>query len=183
MSVARAWTELVADVADHVPGGVAGLAVLVLLLAAATVGALYWRPRRRRRVRVADPGEAAEPEAPAAADEPEDDELPDVPVADLRSLADRYAAAGRYAEAVRERLRAMVRDLVDRAVVAHRPGWTVTELAAAAAAADPGLSAPVSEAAAVFSTIWYGGYQATAAQDARMRELADVVHRAVGAAT
>lgn len=179
MSLARTWTELVADVADHVPGGVAGLAVLVLLLGAAAVVALYWRPRRRRPAPVAAPVEAADP---AADDQPADDDaLPDVPAADLRSLADRYAAAGRYAEAVRERLRAMVRDLVDRGVVLHRPGWTVTELAGAAAAADPALAAPMSEAAAVFSTIWYGGYQASAAQDARMRELAEAVHRTVGA--
>ncbi|GAA4204134.1 DUF4129 domain-containing protein [Actinocatenispora rupis] len=177
--MSRFWTELVADVADHVPGGVAGLAALLLLLAAAVTVALYWRPRRRHPRRDTDPG--THTTLPLPDDGPDDDELPDVPAADLRSLADRYAAAGRYAEAVRERLRAMVRELVDRAVLVHRPGWTVTELAAAAGSAEPGIVGPMGEAAAVFSALWYGGEHATAGHDARMRELADAVHRTVGA--
>ncbi len=178
-SAARWWTELVADLADHVPGGVAGLAVLLLMLAGAVVAGLYGWPHRHRlgwRKRV-----GGEPDVAPESDQLEDpdvagpDGLPDRPPAELRSLADRYAAAGRYAEAVRERLRAMVRDLVDRQVLVHRPGWTVTELAAAAAGTDPGLAAPVREAADLFSGIWYGRLPATAADDARMRVLADRV--------
>lgn len=176
---ARWWTEGVADLADHVPGGVAGLAVILLLLAGAVVAVQYWWPHRRWpswRRRRADKPEAGEPEPLPPEPEPDDeDELPQRPSAELRSLADQYAAAGRYAEAVRERLRAMVRSLVDRGTIEHRPGWTVTELATAAGTVEPALAAPLAEAAGIFSAIWYGQRPATAAHDARMRQLAEQV--------
>lgn len=177
MSWSRGWTELVADLADHVPGGVAGLAALVLLLAGIALVASYWRPRRRQRPEPVDP--PADVEAPEPAD---DDAVPEVPPAQLASLADRYAAAGRYAEAVRERLRAMVRELVERGVLTHRPEWTVTELAAAAGRAAPQLAGTMTEAADVFSRIWYARRTATAADDARMRALAAAVSERAGAA-
>jgi Domain of unknown function (DUF4129) len=126
----------------------------------------------------------AEPEPPPA--EPvAGDELPEVPAEDLAALADRLAAQGRYAEAVRERLRAIVRDLVDRGLVDNRPGWTVTELARAAAAARAAVDPPLRAAALLFSDIWYGNRPAYAEHDARMRTLAAEVHAAaapVGAA-
>ena len=167
---ARWWTELVATVADYVPGGVTGLAVIVMMLAGAVIALLYWWPNRRRRSRRPT---AAEPPSRHVPLEPEaSDELPDRPAEESRSLADRYAADGRFAEAVRERLRAMVRSLVERGVIDNRPGWTITELAAAAGSARPATAAPLAEAARIFSDIWYGQRPATAAHDARMRELA-----------
>src|SRR5262249_29041337 len=86
---------------------------------------LPWR-RRRKRDREKVP-ELLEP-LPS-------DELPELPVEAFVSLADRLAAEGRFAEALRERLRAIVRDLVDHGVIEHRPGWTITELAATASRA------------------------------------------------
>jgi hypothetical protein len=134
--------------------------------------ALFWWLRRRRRTAEAvEPEPLVEPEA--------GDALPDVPAEALADLADRLAAEGRYAEAVRERLRAIVRDLVDRGVIDHRPGWTVTELARAAAATRPAVDAPLTEAGRVFSDIWYGSRPAHAGHDARMRELVADVHRAL----
>jgi hypothetical protein len=123
---------------------------------------LRWSRRRRR---VTEPVVAPEL-APVPGDE-----LPDLSSAAFASLADQLAAQGRYAEAVRERLRAMVRCLVERGVIEDRPGWTVTELAAAAGAALPAVAPPLTEAAGVFSDIWYGGRPAHAAADARMRAL------------
>lgn len=122
------------------------------------------RPWRRK---VAEP-----PDEPTeAADEPDlaGDALPALPAEAFASLADRLAAQGRYAEAIRERLRAMVRRLVERGVIEDRPGWTVTELSAAA-----GL-APLHEASTVFSDVWYAQRPATAELDARMRELAQQI--------
>jgi hypothetical protein len=131
-----------------------------------------WLLRWRRRE--AEP--AAEPEVvqPVAGAE-----LPDLSAEAFASLADRLAAEGRYAEAVRERLRSIVRELVDRGVIEHRPGWTVTELAAAAGSARPTVAAPLAEAAAVFSDIWYGQRPAHATHDDRMRALAGDVHAAL----
>jgi hypothetical protein len=132
--------------------------------------ALRWPWRRREPA-----------DEPAPAPEPEPTPVPELPAAELVSLADRLAAEGRYAEAVRERLRAMVRRLVEHAVIGHRPDWTVTELAAAAGAALPPAAGPLGEAAGVFSAIWYAQCPATAESDARMRALAasvdDLVER------
>jgi uncharacterized protein DUF4129 len=110
--------------------------------------------------------------APVESAELAAEDLPTMPATDLASLADRLAAQGRYAEAVRERLRAMVRELIERGLLAHRPGWTITELAAAAAAVRPPIGPTLAEAARIFSEIWYGQRPATAEHDARMRALA-----------
>jgi len=166
----RWWTELVATIADHVPGGITGLAVIVLLLAGAVIAALYWWPARRRPPATRKPAMAS---PPVQSDAEQPDELPDRPAEVWRSMADRYAAEGRFAEAVRERLRAMVRSLVECGVIDNRPGWTVTELASAAGVAQPATAGPLGEATRVFSDIWYGQRAASAAHDARMRELAD----------
>jgi hypothetical protein len=128
--------------------------------------ALRWPWRR-------EPADEATEEEPAAAPVDDgampDDLLPSLPADTLASLADRLAAQGRYAEAIRERLRAMVRRLVERGVLEDRPGWTVTELSTAAGVA------PLNEAATVFSDVWYAQRPATAELDAQMRELAQQV--------
>jgi len=134
---------------------------------------LHW-PKLRRRPKKSD----AEPVTEAQLDQllADPDELPDLPIAVYESLADRLAREGRYAEAVRERLRAAVRDLVDHGVVTNLPGWTVTELASVAAKARPDVDPPLREAGGVFSEIWYGERAATSAHDERMRELTSAVH-------
>lgn len=129
-----------------------------------------WRLRWRWRRRAAGDTEA----------EPlPDEELPEVPAAALTLSADQLAAQGRYREAVRERLRAIVRDLVERGVITHRPGWTVTELARAAGQAHPGTAAPLAAASEIFSGIWYGQRPAAAGHDAAMREHAARVRAAL----
>jgi hypothetical protein len=57
--------------------------------------------------------------------------------ADYRTAAQAHAAAGEWAEAIRERLRAIARDLEERVVLDPRPGRTADELAAEAGAALP----------------------------------------------
>lgn len=181
----RPWNELVADWGDLVP---LSLTALVLLLVALIIGLLwfFW-PRWFKaltRKRAPDERQAKDEATPEAATEPSDDEtppaaddsLPDLHPAVLTDLADRYAADGRYAEAVRERLRAMVRELVDQGVVVNHPGWTVTELAEAAGAAKPAVRPPVTNASTVFSDIWYGKRPARSDHDSRMREFAQQLH-------
>jgi len=206
--MSRWWNEFVAVLADGTPGGIFGLAI-ALLIAATVIGVLWytWPPRLswlrrrsgagrrgrwrgfrlrwprfgrlrwrlpklrwpwRRRRRVA-----------RALDEVADDELPDLPAEILALTADELAAAGRYAEAVRERLRAIVKELVERAIIEHRPGWTVTELAAAAARERPATAGPLRGAAGTFSEIWYGLRPATVHDDTRMRGYAASVHSAL----
>ena len=130
------------------------------------LGRLRWRLRWRRRRR---DGAQEEPAQLA------DDEVPDLPAEVLALTADELAAAGRYAEAVRERLRSMLRGLIERDLLPPSPGWTVMELAAAGARVRPGLAAPLGGAARIFSEIWYGLRPATADDDAAMREHASSV--------
>lgn len=133
----------------------------------------WLRLRRRKRSPVRD--KPAAPVEPIEAAE----QLPDLPAEVFMSLADRLAAEGRFAEAVRERLRGIVRELVDARVMTHHPEWTVTELARAAATARPGLGSPLSGATATFSEIWYGQRPALAADDTAMRAHAATVHEAL----
>ncbi|MEU7959706.1 DUF4129 domain-containing protein [Micromonospora humida] len=191
--MSRWWTEAVAALGDVLPLPLAAL--LVVLLAGAVALAWYhfpaWVPRRlprlrlprlrmprwrlpRRRRRTADgPGAVALPR-PRTADD-------DLPADTARSLADRLAAEGRYAEAVRERLRAMVRRLVAVGAVAPRAGMTVTELTDAAARARPPVDPPLRAAGAIFAELWYAQRPAAADHDRRMRELADDLDRALSA--
>jgi hypothetical protein len=184
----RWWNEVVAVVGTMLPLPTVVLAMLTL----ATIVALLWyffpawiprrwprfrmprfslpkwrlptwrRPswRRRRRPKKADEPEPAEPV--------EGDEVPELPAATFADLADRLAAEGRFAEAVRERLRGMVRELIERGVLEHRPGWTVTELAAVAANRRPQVADPLGGAGQLFSDIWYGGRPAGDEQYRRM---------------
>ncbi|WP_433051820.1 DUF4129 domain-containing protein [Dactylosporangium sp. CS-033363] len=185
----RAWATFLQFVDDWIGVPLAGL---LLLLAAIVFALLYyfyprWVPKRFPGLRFGrqrkggeeqldldlDEAEMPEPEPEAAAGE----EVPELPAHVFASLADRLAAEGRYAEAVRERLRAMVRGLVERQVIEHQPGMTVTELARAAGTAKPAVDAPMRSASTIFSDIWYGERPATAEHDHRMRDLAAEVGR------
>ncbi|GIF48860.1 uncharacterized protein DUF4129 [Asanoa ferruginea] len=184
---ARWWTEAVAAIGDHLA---LHWVVLILLLLAATVAVLWSNWARLRRVRWRWPGfslswrrrkPVAKPAEPddQEVDALEPDALPDLPAATFVSRADRFAAEGRWAEAVRERLRAVVRQLVDRRVIEHHPGWTVTELASAAGRSAPATDRPLGAAGTIFSDIWYGEKPATSDDDAEMKQLASDVDQAV----
>jgi len=79
---------------------------------------LRWRglrwPRWKRKKRVKAVTRAG---APVIAD----DGMPDLSADFLRERADAYAAEGRFAEAARERLRSIIRELVDAGVVPLHP--------------------------------------------------------------
>jgi hypothetical protein len=184
--MSRWWNEHVAAMTDVIP---LPLLVFGLVLLAITVGVLWffwpaWLPRRWPRLRRRPRGRLERQRVATAvlelADEPaeaaEPDALPDLPAEAFASLADRFAAEGRFAEAVRERLRFIVRDLVDHDVIEHHPGWTVSELARAAARAQPALGAALAEATTIFSDVWYGMIPARIEQDQRMRALVTTVH-------
>jgi hypothetical protein len=180
----RSVDEFAAAVFDIVPGPL----LLVLLLAAAGLGGSLWywypawvphwtlrwprfrRPRRKtKKAKEAKQPAKLEPVLTAAA--PEDE-----PAGPERMvLADRLAAEGRFAEAVRQRLRDVIRDLVAARVIAPQPGWTAAELADAAAGQRPGLAWPLGAATELFSQIWYADRPAGPADDEQMRTLTDQV--------
>ena len=95
--------------------------------------------------------------------------------ADLRADAERYASAGAWAEAVRARLRAVVRDLEERGLVDARPGRTADEIAHDAGRALPAVAADLRAGARLFDDVWYGGRTADASGYARLVALDDAV--------
>jgi hypothetical protein len=187
----RAWDEFAAAVFDVISPGTL---LLLLIGGAAVVAALWywfpawvprrlprwrlrwprWRwPRRRKRTPKATTVAAPEPLITAAAQEPAL-----VPVGDL-ALADRLAAEGRYAEAIRQRLRETLRELVAARLVPPQPGWTAAELAAIASTQRPAVAWPLGNATELFSEIWYGRRPAAHTHDERMRALTDQVRAAL----
>jgi Domain of unknown function (DUF4129) len=97
--------------------------------------------------------------------------------ADHRAAADAHAAAGRWAEAVRDRLRAVITGLEERTLLDPRPGRTADEAAADAGAVVPECAADLCAAARTFDDIWYGGRPADATHDAQLRGLDDRVRK------
>jgi hypothetical protein len=176
------WTQTVADIADWFPGGLYLLG-LVLLLVAVAIGLItqpagmfgFSRGKPSRKSKASH----AEIVPASSAD---DAELPELPADALLARAQQYMAAGDYRHAVREWLRVMVRDLVERDVIENHPGWTVTELAMAAGQAMPAVAGALDEAARSFSDVWYGGRDADLPVAARMRDLHATVAAAVAPA-
>lgn len=81
---------------------------------------------------------------------------------DHRRLASEHTRAGRWADAVREHMRAIATDLEERTIVPPRPGRTAHELATEAGPAIGDGAAALRTAAELFDTIWFGGREATA---------------------
>lgn len=88
-----------------------------------------------------------------------------------RAAANAFAAAGQWAEALRERVRALVRSLEERGLLEPGPGRTAAEAAAEAAVLLPGHSDGLASAARTFEQVWYGGRTATAADQDAVRLL------------
>ncbi|MFG1942051.1 DUF4129 domain-containing protein [Nonomuraea sp. NPDC048826] len=133
-------------------GGTAGgiLAAIVILLLLVSVAVLItWQVRRAGRRRAAPSGELFDDRRLTAAEH--------------RQAAERFAAESRWTEAIQERLRAIARDLEERALVDGMPGRTADELAAEAGLALPPFAADLTAAARSFDEVTYGGVPGTSA--------------------
>lgn len=95
--------------------------------------------------------------------------------AEHRRLAEQAAAAGRFADAVRERLRAIAADLETRGALDPRPGRTAGEVARDGGTALPDAAADLRRGAELFDAIWYGGRPADANSYATLVEVDDRV--------
>ncbi|MGH3565131.1 MAG: DUF4129 domain-containing protein [Pseudonocardia sp.] len=155
-------SDLLDRVADTSPGGYGGLAVLSLLVVLAVVAV---RLRVGRIGRTAAGERALFDTGPRSAD-------------NHRATADAHAARGEWADAVRERLRAVVRSLEERELLDTRAGRTADEAADEAGRALPGCAEQLRTAARTFDDVWYGARPATAAMDAQVRSADDAVRRA-----
>ena len=154
--------KLFDEVAGVSPGGYAGIAMVLLLVVVAVVAVrLKVGPlgRREAREQALFTGRART-------------------AAEHRAAADAHAAAGEWSDAVRERLRAVVRSLEERAVLDERPGRTADEAAAEAGAALPAVAAELARAARLFDDVWYGGRVAGPESDATLRAVDEQVRAA-----
>ncbi|MFE6848113.1 DUF4129 domain-containing protein [Streptomyces sp. NPDC057686] len=154
----RFW-EWVGNLFDHAsgatPGGTLGLAAIAVLVALA-LAALWWRLGSPRRTATAPAGVF-------------DDTLRSA--ADHRTIAAAHAAAGRWTEAVQERMRAVVRSLEERTLLDPRPGRTADEAAAEAAVSLPDHAEALRTAARTFDDVTYGGRPGDEAMYARLHTL------------
>jgi len=136
------------------------LAVLVLLAVAVVFAARAGLPARAGR----PPGAAAGEDPLAAADAREH-----------RRLAERYTAAGRHAEALREWLRAAIATVEERGILPPRPGRTGAATAAEAGPVLPAAAPDLTAAVRAFDEVWFGGRPATDEDVLRARAAADQV--------
>ena len=133
-----------------------GCVIAVVLLITA-VGVVVWRvglPRWRRSRRDA----TVEVDATRAA-------------ADYRTLAEEAAQRGDWAGVVRDRFRALVRELEVQTILDVRPARTAWEAAYLASRSLPGSTAALREAAESFNAVVYGDRRADAATYRRMVEV------------
>ncbi len=157
--VLERFDALVSGTADRVGTGPA--VVLLVLVLSVVAAVVLRRVGPLGRLRAQAPLFAGAPERTAEGH---------------RRAAEEAAAAGDFAGAVRERLRAVVRDLEERGALDRRPGRTAREVARDAGAAVPALRDDLQRAADVFGEVWYGGrtadraaYDAVVAVDERVR--------------
>jgi hypothetical protein len=158
------WIDRFLDrLAAGAPGGSLGALVLLAIVLVVAGVVLWWTGPIRRGARIRQPHVELSG---------------DVGTDEHRRRADEHATAGRFAEAVRERMRAIVRELETRGVLDRRPGRTADEVAREAGAAVPTIAGDLRAAAVTFDEIWYGGRPATPQADALMRQTDDRVRRA-----
>ncbi len=97
---------------------------------------------------------------------------------DHRERAQKRAADGDWSGAIRESLRAIARDLEERAILPPRAGRTADELAMEAGRALPAYGGKLWSAARLFDDVCYGERPGTPDGYAQLRELDAAVHAA-----
>lgn len=143
-------SDLIDDLVRVVPGGAWGVVIAVALGAVIVVG-LIIAGRRVLRER-----QAIKTARPLFAD------AATLGAAEHRSLAMKAQQDGQWDEAVRAWLRAMIRDLEERRLLAPRPGRTADEAAREAAAIAPSDRDSLALAASLFDAVTFGSSHATA---------------------
>lgn len=142
----RKLLELVDRAAAGVPGGRLGLLLVALLIAGVIAVILI-------RLRPLGAGATSAVVFPAGSA---------LTAAEHRARADGAAASGQWAEAVRERLRAIVRELEARGVLEPRASRTAGEVCRDGGAAVAAIAEPLRLATRTFDDVWYGGRTADA---------------------
>jgi hypothetical protein len=95
----------------------------------------------------------------------------------LREAAETAAAAGDYATAIVQRLRAVAAGCEERGVLGPDAGRTADEFAALGGARYPGHGAALAAAALLFDQVRYGDSPGTRASYERLRDLDDTLSK------
>jgi hypothetical protein len=149
-------------------GGGAGVSpgfVIAVVLLLVAIGLVVWKvglPRWRRHSRDAAVNLDAS-----------------VPAADYRQLAGKHAEHSDWQAAIRDRFRALVRELEVRTILDVRPARTAWEAAYAASRLLPGCREELRTAAEDFSAVMYGERRA---DETLYRRMADIDDRVTSAA-
>jgi hypothetical protein len=98
--------------------------------------------------------------------------------AEHRAAAEELASAGRWSEALQERMRCVVRSLEERTLLEPRPGRTADEAATEAGRSLPEHADALRKAARDFDEVTYAARPANAQAYARMRDLDTALQRA-----
>ncbi|MEO3758489.1 DUF4129 domain-containing protein [Mycobacterium sp. B14F4] len=139
-----------------VPGGWLTISVLLILLVIALIVAVRVARRTLRTNRGRDAALFGAHDRSAA---------------EHRAAAERSAASGEWAAAIRHRLRAVARQLEESGVLDPVPGRTATELARDAGRVLPELQSELSSAAIAFNDVTYGERPGTEAAYRMIAEL------------
>jgi hypothetical protein len=138
--------RLLAEIASHSPGGYWGVVAIALLIVLAVI-VIRWRVGKLARSRARADAVVFEGRARTAAEH--------------RSDAEAAALRGDFVTAVRERFRAIVRDLEHRTLIDERPGRTADEVAVEIATVAPDVAESMRAAARVFDEVCYGNRPGT----------------------
>ncbi|WP_055478014.1 DUF4129 domain-containing protein [Sphaerimonospora mesophila] len=162
----RKFTEFLGDLADSGTGSAGGVISLIVIgvILAALAALLLWALRRMSRVSGAGAGGVFD--------------RAELSAAEHRTAAQRHAAEGNWRAAIQERLRAIARDLEERAIVSPLPGRTATELAETAGAALPSHAVALRRAARVFDDVTYGEVPGTQKAYLQLTTLDDSLRKA-----
>ncbi|MEV4057830.1 DUF4129 domain-containing protein [Amycolatopsis sp. NPDC049688] len=147
--------KLLNSVSSGVPGGIFGLVLILVLLIVLVV---VIRLRTGKVARAARAGRVVFGSTRKSA-------------ADYRRSAAEAAAAGRFDDAVRDRFRAVVRALEERALLDTRSGRTADEVAAEAGVLLPNVADHLRQGARLFDDVHYGGREGTEAAYQALTEL------------
>ncbi|WP_157250464.1 DUF4129 domain-containing protein [Nonomuraea typhae] len=147
--VLRIGRQFLGDLLDGTGSSAGGIvaAIVVGLVILALAGLVFWALRKAPLRRAPATGAIFGTKTMTAAEH--------------RALAERMSAEQRWGEAVQERLRAIARDLEERALVTDMPGRTADELAAEAGTALPAFAGELAAAARSFDDVTYGGMLGT----------------------
>ena len=148
--------------AQDASAGVSPWFVIAVILLVTAIALVVWKvglPRWQRR-RGHDDSLALDPTKAAT---------------DYRALADQAAAAEDWRVAVRERFRAVVRELEVRTIIDVRPARTAWEAAYSASRAVPAAAGALHTGAELFNAVVYGDQPADATTYARLVEVDETV--------